>query len=191
MDLVLAQLTGNQSPRPALRTAINGWLGYMDSAIPTGPNTATSPGTPSGTCSSPAFANGLLAAQQADPDPTQPRLTTPTPAPNTSTRGDSETTQPLNQQSLVRPPGCLFGLARQRACGPTRLPQPRKSTRVTHRLRWSPQFRKTRRKEKSPRGGSLGHGESSRTPGDHDQSTQVPAAFAPDARPAAGTSPTR
>ena len=33
MDLALAELTGGQQPRPALRTVIRGWLGYMDAAI--------------------------------------------------------------------------------------------------------------------------------------------------------------
>jgi AcrR family transcriptional regulator len=33
MDMALAELTGRRKPRPALRTAIRGWLGYMDAAI--------------------------------------------------------------------------------------------------------------------------------------------------------------
>jgi AcrR family transcriptional regulator len=33
MDLALARLPNNDQPRPALRTAIRGWLGYMDAAI--------------------------------------------------------------------------------------------------------------------------------------------------------------
>ncbi len=33
MDMALARLTGSSVPRPALRTAIRGWLGYMDAAI--------------------------------------------------------------------------------------------------------------------------------------------------------------
>ena len=30
---ILARLTTNRAPRPALRTALNGWLGYVDAAI--------------------------------------------------------------------------------------------------------------------------------------------------------------
>jgi AcrR family transcriptional regulator len=33
LGLVLDSLTGRRKPRPALRTAISGWLGYMDAAI--------------------------------------------------------------------------------------------------------------------------------------------------------------
>ena len=33
MQMVLAGLAGNRKPRPALRTAVAGWLGYMDAAI--------------------------------------------------------------------------------------------------------------------------------------------------------------
>jgi AcrR family transcriptional regulator len=33
MEIVLAALIGRRKPRPALRTAIRGWLGYMDAAI--------------------------------------------------------------------------------------------------------------------------------------------------------------
>lgn len=33
IEMLLAELTGNARPRPALRTAVIGWLGYMDSAI--------------------------------------------------------------------------------------------------------------------------------------------------------------
>ncbi|TMK40501.1 MAG: TetR/AcrR family transcriptional regulator [Actinobacteria bacterium] len=33
MDLILVELTGDHQPPPALRTAIKGWLGYMDAAI--------------------------------------------------------------------------------------------------------------------------------------------------------------
>jgi AcrR family transcriptional regulator len=39
MDLALAELTGGRRPRPALRNAIKGWLGYMDAA--TGPSRET------------------------------------------------------------------------------------------------------------------------------------------------------
>lgn len=33
LDTVLSGLSGGAKPRPALRTALNGWLGYMDAAI--------------------------------------------------------------------------------------------------------------------------------------------------------------
>jgi AcrR family transcriptional regulator len=33
MEMVLAELTGKGAPRPALRTAVAGWFGYMDAAI--------------------------------------------------------------------------------------------------------------------------------------------------------------
>jgi len=33
MDMALTRLTGGAEPRPALRTAIKGWLGYTDAAI--------------------------------------------------------------------------------------------------------------------------------------------------------------
>jgi AcrR family transcriptional regulator len=33
MDMALARLTNGGTPRPALRTTIRGWLGYMDAAI--------------------------------------------------------------------------------------------------------------------------------------------------------------
>jgi len=33
MNIALRRLTGRRKPRPALRTAVKGWLGYMDAAI--------------------------------------------------------------------------------------------------------------------------------------------------------------
>ena len=33
MQMVLTRLSGKRKPRPALRTAITGWLGYMDATI--------------------------------------------------------------------------------------------------------------------------------------------------------------
>lgn len=33
LELALAQLIGRRKPRPALRTALKGWLGYMDAAV--------------------------------------------------------------------------------------------------------------------------------------------------------------
>jgi AcrR family transcriptional regulator len=33
LEQILTRLTTNRTPRPALRTALNGWLGYIDAAI--------------------------------------------------------------------------------------------------------------------------------------------------------------
>ena len=33
LEQILARLATNRTPRPALRTALNGWLGYVDAAI--------------------------------------------------------------------------------------------------------------------------------------------------------------
>src|SRR5262249_42923888 len=33
LELALKELAGRRKPRPALRTAVKGWLGYMDAAI--------------------------------------------------------------------------------------------------------------------------------------------------------------
>jgi len=67
MDLVLAELTANQPPRPALRTAIKGWLGYMDAAILDWTQHHDIPRDTLRNLLLAAFATGLMAAQQADP----------------------------------------------------------------------------------------------------------------------------
>jgi hypothetical protein len=33
MGMLLAERAGSSNPRPALRTALRGWLGYIDAAI--------------------------------------------------------------------------------------------------------------------------------------------------------------
>jgi AcrR family transcriptional regulator len=68
MDMALARLTHAEEPRPALRTAIRGWLGYLDAAI--------LDWTPAKDLSRAqlrdlllaAFGAALLAAQQIDPE---------------------------------------------------------------------------------------------------------------------------
>jgi AcrR family transcriptional regulator len=66
-DLVLAQLTGARKPRPALRTAIKGWLGYMDAAILDWTERKDLPRAKLRDLLLAAFAGSLMAAQQADP----------------------------------------------------------------------------------------------------------------------------
>lgn len=67
MDLVLAELTGRRKPRPALRTAIKGWLGYMDAAILDWTEAKDLPREKLRDLLVAAFGAALLAAQQADP----------------------------------------------------------------------------------------------------------------------------
>ena len=67
MDIVLAQLTGGQKPRPALRTAIKGWLGYMDAAILDWTEGKDLPRAKLRDLLLAAFGAALMAAQQADP----------------------------------------------------------------------------------------------------------------------------
>lgn len=67
MQLVLAELTGGGEPRPALRTAIKGWLGYMDAAILDWTQAADLPRATLRDLLLAAFGAALFAAQQADP----------------------------------------------------------------------------------------------------------------------------
>jgi AcrR family transcriptional regulator len=67
MDLLLSELTGNRKPRPALRTAIKGWLGYMDAAILDWTEAKDLSRTGLRDLLIAAFGATLLAAQQADP----------------------------------------------------------------------------------------------------------------------------
>jgi AcrR family transcriptional regulator len=67
MDLVLAELTGQRKPRPALRTAIKGWLGYMDAAILDWSETKDLSRGKLRDLLLAAFGSALMAAQQADP----------------------------------------------------------------------------------------------------------------------------
>jgi AcrR family transcriptional regulator len=66
MDLVLAELTGQRKPRPALRTAIKGWLGYMDAAILDWTQAKDLPRRKLRELLLAAFGAALMAAQQAD-----------------------------------------------------------------------------------------------------------------------------
>jgi AcrR family transcriptional regulator len=67
MDLVLSEVSGAGKPRPALRTAIRGWLGYMDAAILDWTEARDLPRETLRELLIAAFAGALLAAQQADP----------------------------------------------------------------------------------------------------------------------------
>jgi AcrR family transcriptional regulator len=67
MDMALARLTKQPTPRPALRIAITGWLGYMDAAILDWTQTNDLSRQTLRDLLSTTFAASLLAAQQADP----------------------------------------------------------------------------------------------------------------------------
>jgi AcrR family transcriptional regulator len=67
MDRVMAELAGRRKPRPALRTAIKGWLGYMDAAILDWTQAKDLPRDKLRDLLIAAFAAALLAAQQIDP----------------------------------------------------------------------------------------------------------------------------
>jgi AcrR family transcriptional regulator len=67
MDLVLAQLTEGRKPRPALRIAIKGWLGYMDAAILDWTESKDLPRAKLRELLLAAFGAALMAATQADP----------------------------------------------------------------------------------------------------------------------------
>ncbi len=68
MDMALARLTHNDTPRPALRTAIRGWLGYMDAAILDWTEARDLPREQLRDLLIAAFGAALLAAQQLDPE---------------------------------------------------------------------------------------------------------------------------
>jgi AcrR family transcriptional regulator len=67
MDMALAKLTGRRKPRPALRTAIKGWLGFMDAAILDWTQAKDLPREKLRDLLLAAFGAALVAAQQADP----------------------------------------------------------------------------------------------------------------------------
>jgi AcrR family transcriptional regulator len=67
LELALAQLTKRRKPRPALRTAIKGWLGYMDAAILDWTTTRDLPREKLRDLLLAAFTSALFAAQQVDP----------------------------------------------------------------------------------------------------------------------------
>jgi AcrR family transcriptional regulator len=67
MNMALARLTGGVQPRPALRTAIKGWLGYMDTAILDWTQAKDLPREQVRDLLVAAFGAALLSAQQLDP----------------------------------------------------------------------------------------------------------------------------
>jgi AcrR family transcriptional regulator len=67
MNLILAQLTEGRKPRPALRIAIKGWLGYMDAAILDWTESKDLPRAKLRELLLAAFGAALMAARQADP----------------------------------------------------------------------------------------------------------------------------
>jgi len=67
MELLLAELTGQGQPRPVLRNAIKGWLGYMDAAILDWIQAKDLRRDQLQQLLLAAFAAALAAAQQADP----------------------------------------------------------------------------------------------------------------------------
>ncbi len=67
MDMALARLTGDATPRPALRIAITGWLGYMDAAILDWTERRDLPRDQLRDLLIAAFGAALLAARQIDP----------------------------------------------------------------------------------------------------------------------------
>jgi AcrR family transcriptional regulator len=68
MDMALARLTGDAAPRPALRTAIKGWLGYMDAAILDWTQTKDLAREQLRDLLIAAFGAALTSAQQLDPE---------------------------------------------------------------------------------------------------------------------------
>jgi AcrR family transcriptional regulator len=71
---ILVRLTGTPTPRPALRTALQGWLGYIDAAILDWVENHDLAREQLRDLLVAAFAAALFAAQQADPE-IQLRLT--------------------------------------------------------------------------------------------------------------------
>jgi AcrR family transcriptional regulator len=67
MEMVLVELTGRRKSRPALRTAIRGWLGYMDAAILDWTQARDLPRAKLRELLIAAFVAALFAAQQVDP----------------------------------------------------------------------------------------------------------------------------
>jgi AcrR family transcriptional regulator len=68
MDMALARLTGDAIPRPALRIAIRGWLGYLDAAILDWAQARDLPREQLRDLLIAAFGAALLSAQQTDPE---------------------------------------------------------------------------------------------------------------------------
>ncbi|MGN6870406.1 MAG: TetR/AcrR family transcriptional regulator [Solirubrobacteraceae bacterium] len=68
MQMALARLTKHATPRPALRIAITGWLGYMDAAILDWTEARDLPREQMRDLLIAAFGAALLSAQQIDPE---------------------------------------------------------------------------------------------------------------------------
>jgi len=67
LENILLRLTGERSPRPALRTALQGWLGYIDAAILDWVHNQDLTREQLRDLLIAAFGAALLAAQQTDP----------------------------------------------------------------------------------------------------------------------------
>jgi AcrR family transcriptional regulator len=67
-EVVLAALTGGREPRPALRMAVKGWLGYLDAAIYDWVEAGDLPRQHVAQLLLAAFGAALLSAQQVDPE---------------------------------------------------------------------------------------------------------------------------
>ena len=68
MDMAVARLTHHDTPRPALRTTISGWLGYLDGAILDWTEHRDLPREDLRDLLIAAFVAALLSAQEADPE---------------------------------------------------------------------------------------------------------------------------
>jgi AcrR family transcriptional regulator len=67
LEQIVRRLTGRPKPRPALRNALNGWLGYVDAAILDWVQESGVSRAQVRNMILAAFSAALLAAQQADP----------------------------------------------------------------------------------------------------------------------------
>jgi AcrR family transcriptional regulator len=68
LESILVRLTGRRSPRPALRTALQGWLGYIDAAILDWVHNRDLTREQLRDLLVAAFGAAVLAAQQTDPE---------------------------------------------------------------------------------------------------------------------------
>jgi len=67
LDQLMARLTGRRKPRPVLRNALKGWLGYVDAAILDWTESGDLPRDQVRNLILAAFGAALMAAQHADP----------------------------------------------------------------------------------------------------------------------------
>ena len=68
LDQLLVRLTGGRTPRPVLRTALKGWLGYVDAAILDWAEAGDLSHDQVRDLMIAAFGAALMAAQHADPN---------------------------------------------------------------------------------------------------------------------------